>query len=305
MVRKLLLLLMGVGVGACAHGQTRSYTMEPGDTLYSVSREQNVPLERLMDLNDIRDAKLVPVGTRLQLLPGSGGGLRPVAQKVTRSSQPLVTNTSSSVRSVEPVTAFLQQDAEANRQVDQMLTPTSGPSIPVTYVVVKGDTLYSIGARFDLDISDLIRINDIKDPRSLSPGTVLIIADAGSPRVGMDGAPLWPTAGTRLPFTGKLDGVAISGDPGQPVHSVSTGTVTWSGPRRGYGYVVLVRNAMGYIYGYLGNERVLVQAGDRVEIGSQIGQLGVNPYDETAQAQLYFVVWKDGHFVNPGSAPRA
>ena len=50
-------------------------------------------------------------------------------------------------------------------------------------------------------------------------------------------------------------------------------------------------------------ERVLVQAGDRVEIGSQIGQLGANPYDETAQ--LYFVVWKDGHFVNPGSAPRA
>jgi LysM repeat protein len=277
--------------------------MEPGDTLYSVSREQNVPLERLMELNDIDDAKLVPVGTRLQLLTGSGGGLRPVTQKVTRSSQPFVPNMSSSEQSMEPFAVFTQQGAVSNGKVDQIVTPSSRPSVPVTYVVVKGDTLYSIGARFNLDISELISINGIKNPRSLSPGTVLTIAGDRSPRVGMDGVPLWPTAGKREPLTGKLDGVAISGDPGQPVHSVSTGTVTWSGPRRGYGYVVLVRNEMGYIYGYLGNERVLVQAGDRVEIGSQIGRLGVNPYDETAQ--LYFVVWKDGHFVNPGSAPRA
>ena len=297
-----MLLSICVGAVGCAHGQARSYTMEPGDTLYSASRELGVPIDQLMQANGIADATRVPVGTVLRL-PGPEGGLRPVSQPITRSSQPLVPNAQSVTRRSEPLIALSQPASGGTAPISQATSPISGSSMPITYTVVKGDTLYSIAARFDLDVGELMRINGIDNPRSLATGTALTIPGAGSRAVGLDGPLLWPTAGERQPLTGRIDGVTIRGAPGQPVRSVSTGTVTWSGPRRGYGYVVLVRNDLGYVYGYLGNEQVLVQAGDQVEIGSQIGQLGVNPHDQTAQ--LYFVVLKDGRYVDPGSAPRA
>jgi murein DD-endopeptidase MepM/ murein hydrolase activator NlpD len=171
-----------------------------------------------------------------------------------------------------------------------------------TYRVVKGDTLYSIAARFDLEVRDLLLLNDIDDPRDVAEGTVLNLEGVRPRTTGTGGPRLWPTDGELKPLTGKLDGIAIRGAPGQPVRSVSSGTVAWSGPRRGYGYVVLVRKDR-YVYGYLNNEQVLVTVGDQVQVGSEIAQLGVNPHDNTAQ--LYFVVLKDGRFIDPGSAPRA
>jgi murein DD-endopeptidase MepM/ murein hydrolase activator NlpD len=288
-VRALVLLSICIGAVGCAHGQERYYVMQRGDTLYSASRELGVPVQQLMTVNGIDDARNVAVGTRLKL-PGVEGGLRPLVagtQAVSRTSQPLVGPSGS--RSTLSSTPRPAQ-------------PAAGPSMPVTYAMAKGDTLYSIAARFGLDVADLIRINDIDDPHDLATGTVLTLEGAGGRTADLDGPVLWPTDGERQTLTGKLGGVAIRGAPGQPVRSVSSGTVTWSGQRRGYGYVVLVRNDR-YVYAYLNNEQVLVQVGDRVQVGSEIGKLGVTADDNTAQ--LYFVVTKDGRFVDPRSAPRA
>ncbi|MDD9988838.1 MAG: M23 family metallopeptidase [Spirochaetaceae bacterium] len=176
------------------------------------------------------------------------------------------------------------------------------PTMPVTYAMVRGDTLYSIANRFDLDVRELMRLNDIDDPRDLATGTVLTLQGVSDGDPGLEEPVLWPTEGERQRLTGKLRGVAIHGARGQAVRSVSSGTVTWSGPSRGYGYVVLVRRD-SYVYAYLNNEQVLVQVGDRVQVGSEIGTLGVAPHDNTPQ--LYFVVTKDSRFVDPVSAPRA
>lgn len=293
MLRALVLLSICVGAVGCAHGQDGYYTMQRGDTLYSVSRHVGVPVEQLVTANGIDDVTDVPVGTRLRV-PGTAAGLRPLepaASAVSAAPRPL--------------------------GLSARGAPAASPSTPDTYRMVKGDTLYSIAARFGLDAGQLMQRNDIDDPTDLATGTVLTLkgvgrraagaaAVSGAAAVGtavsLEGPLLWPTDGERQPLTGRIDGVAIHGDAGQPVRSVSSGTVTWSGPQRGYGYVVLVRNG-SYVYGYLNNRQVQVEVGDQVQVGSQIGQLGVNPHDNTAQ--LYFVVVKDGRYVDPRSAPRA
>lgn len=308
MLRALVLLSICVGAVGCAHGQDGYYTMQRGDTLYSVSRHVGVPVEQLVTANGIDDVTDVPVGTRLRV-PGTAAGLRPLepaASTVSAAPRPL--------------------------GLSARGAPAASPSTPDTYApetyrMVKGDTLYSIAARFGLDAGQLMQRNDIDDPTDLATGTVLTLegvgrraagaaavsgaaavgaAAVGTSAVGtavsLEGPLLWPTDGERQPLTGRIDGVAIHGDAGQPVRSVSSGTVTWSGPQRGYGYVVLVRNG-SYVYGYLNNRQVQVEVGDQVQVGSQIGQLGVNPHDNTAQ--LYFVVVKDGRYVDPRSAPRA
>jgi murein DD-endopeptidase MepM/ murein hydrolase activator NlpD len=46
---------------------------------------------------------------------------------------------------------------------------------PRTYIVQKDDTLTSIAEKFGVDIDEIIAINNIEDPDSLTPGQTLII----------------------------------------------------------------------------------------------------------------------------------
>ena len=280
--------------------------MKRGDTLYSVSRQVGVPVERLVSANGIDDVTDVPAGTRLRV-PGAYAGLQPLAPAAggaavagAASPDPAPAGPASAV---SPPAAGLASISAGHSLGDQAL---GGAAVAETYRMVKGDTVYSIAARFGLDPVDLMERNDIDDPSDLPAGTVLTLDGVASRSAAgrsavLTGAVLWPIDGVPQPLTGKIDGVAIRGAPGQPVRSVSSGTVTWSGPQRGFGYVVLVRNDR-YVYGYLNNRQVQVEVGDRVQVGSPIGQLGVDPHDNTAQ--LYFVVLKDGRYVDPRSAPR-
>lgn len=57
-------------------------------------------------------------------------------------------------------------------------TPTSGPDLLKNvqeYQVQFGDTLGDIAARFDVEIADLLRVNQINDPNSLSVGMVIYV----------------------------------------------------------------------------------------------------------------------------------
>ncbi len=302
-LRALALLWVCVGIVGCAHGQDGYYTMQRGDTLYSVSRQVGVPVEQIVTANGIDDVTDVPIGTRLRV-PGTQGGLRPLAPAVTAAGG---LSAAGGLTAVSPASRVNAVSVKSVSPASAGPRPLGGPAVPDTYRMVKGDTVYSIAARFSLDPGDLMERNDIDDPSDLPAGTVLTLGGvarrtAAAAAMALDAALLWPTDGEPQPLTGKIDGVAIRGAPGQPVRSVSSGTVTWSGPHRGFGYVVLVRNDR-YVYGYLNNRQVQVEVGDRVQVGSPIGQLGVDPHDNTAQ--LYFVVLKDGRYVDPRSAPRA
>jgi nucleoid-associated protein YgaU len=51
---------------------------------------------------------------------------------------------------------------------------TSAPEV-LKYVVQEGDTLYDIALRYDVSMDDLIRINKLRDPNSLTVGQELLI----------------------------------------------------------------------------------------------------------------------------------
>ena len=189
-------------------------------------------------------------------------------------------------------------------------------TIPRAYVMRKGDTIYSVGRAHGVAPAVILAANEILDPTQVRVGQVLLIPESPAPSIPRLGAPspgatasrgsgthrLWPTAGTRTPLTGKLSGLKISGTEGAAVRSVSSGTVRWASPSRGFGQVVLVENPLGYIYGYLGNAETFVNVGDRVEIGTELGRLGLNPHDH--KPDLYFLVFKDGLPADPWQAPR-
>lgn len=46
-------------------------------------------------------------------------------------------------------------------------------SVPETYVVQEGDSLYSIAARFQIALADIVALNGLSDPNDISVGQVL------------------------------------------------------------------------------------------------------------------------------------
>ena len=199
-------------------------------------------------------------------------------------------------------------------------------TIPRAHVMRKGDTIYSVGRKYGVNPALILAANEIIDPTTVRIGQVLVVPEAGTGpepqtptpaaarrlpvaagpaaavRTGGGEHRLWPTDGQRTRINGKLTGLKIAGTEGAAVRSVSSGTVRWASPSRGFGQVVLVENPLGYIFGYLGSAETYVAVGDRVEIGTEIGRLGLNPHDQ--KPNLYFLVFKDGIPADPWQAPR-
>lgn len=79
------------------------------------------------------------------------------------------------------------------------------------------------------------------------------------------------------PFTGKLEmhkGMDFAGREGSEIVAVSSGVVTWVGPRYGYGNLVEINHGHGYATRYGHNAEITVKVGDTVEKGQTISLMG-------------------------------
>lgn len=79
------------------------------------------------------------------------------------------------------------------------------------------------------------------------------------------------------PFSGKLEmhkGMDFAGKNGSEIIAVSSGVVTWTGSRYGYGNLVEINHGHGYTTRYGHNAEILVKVGDVVEKGQAISLMG-------------------------------
>ncbi len=66
---------------------------------------------------------------------------------------------------------------------DSSLESTPTPEfveVPATYVVQDGDTLYSIAARFGLELAEIVERNQLSDPNDIQVGQELQLPDPPS-----------------------------------------------------------------------------------------------------------------------------
>lgn len=122
--------------------------VEPGDTLYGLSRRHGVALSELMAVNGLSGPVIRP-GQRLHLPAG--------------------TSAAASSRSSEPTT------------VAESLPSSTAPSDWAgTHTVAPGDSLYKLARQYNVKSAELQRVNGITDPRRIRPGTVLKVPGEGS-----------------------------------------------------------------------------------------------------------------------------
>ena len=110
---------------------------------------------------------------------------------------------------------------------------------------------------------------------------------------------IWPASGQVVQGFSepRSMGIAIAGNPGDPIVAVGDGRVIFSGPGpRGYGNLVIVKHANETLSVYGHNRTLLVKEGQNVKRGQRIAELGSSGADSP---QLRFEIRKDGKPVDP------
>jgi len=114
----------------------------------------------------------------------------------------------------------------------------------------------------------------------------------------------WPVrgkviAGYGAKTNGKSnDGINLAVPEGTPVKAAEDGVVAYAGNElKGYGNLVLVRHANGYVTAYAHASELLVKRGDTVKRGQVIAKSGQS--GEVASPQLHFEIRKGSTPVDP------
>ncbi|MDQ0449365.1 murein DD-endopeptidase MepM/ murein hydrolase activator NlpD [Methylobacterium aerolatum] len=112
----------------------------------------------------------------------------------------------------------------------------------------------------------------------------------------------WPAKGRVISGYGTSgnEGINIALPEGTPVKAAEEGTVAYAGSDvKGYGKLVLVRHANGFVSAYAHNGEIDVKPGDKVKRGQTIAKSGAS--GNVTSPQLHFEIRKSGAPVDPMS----
>jgi LysM repeat protein len=176
-----------------------SYTVKPGDTLYSIASNNGVSVDTIISDNVLPNNSL-SVGQILRLRVTNGEVLEcfgpdfdiqldvvPSATYVVKAGDNLYNIAKQYNTSVSEISNLNNLSGNNLSIGQQLLIPISNDQSSVsgtssgvnTYVVQRGDSLYSIARRFGVSVNDIIRLNNLSGT-SLSVGQTLVIPNNSS-----------------------------------------------------------------------------------------------------------------------------
>ncbi|TAK50094.1 MAG: LysM peptidoglycan-binding domain-containing protein [Xanthobacteraceae bacterium] len=136
------------------------------------------------------------------------------------------------------------------------------------------------------------------DPVEASPAVKAAEATGGLPSFR------WPVRGRVIAGYGaktdgkQNDGINLAVPEGTPVKAAEDGVVAYSGNElKGYGNLVLVRHANGYVTAYAHASELMVKRGDTIKRGQIIAKSGQT--GEVGSPQLHFEIRKGSAPVDP------
>ncbi|HYM30589.1 MAG TPA: peptidoglycan DD-metalloendopeptidase family protein [Candidatus Cybelea sp.] len=260
----------------------------PGDTVFTIAQREKVPVRALVDANNLVPPYTLSAGQTL-IVP------RAVFYTVQRGDTLYSVSRRYSVD--------LYSLAQAN-------------GIPAPYRVTTGRRL-RIPAGPDLPESAQQAVPTpppaaaspaVQPPPATEPAASARASDAKlaipspPPRAGKTFA--WPVRGQMISNFGTKpgglhnDGINIAVGKGAEVRAAENGVVVYSGNElRGYGKLLLIRHADGWMTAYAHNDELLVHRGDMVRRGQVIAHAGAT--GNVTRPQLHFEIRHGVQAVDP------
>lgn len=283
--------------------------VKPGDTLYHISTEHGTSIATLIRLNGLTDPNTIYAGDRL-VIPASNGSREvasidgdavsqpapspPISANVVtsealpppstpaRSSRataaPAPTTQAPAVRtsaSRTPVSASPSQPPRS-RTVIASTAPTAPAPQPSQHQGANGRT-------------GTVEINTVPPRRPMRAAKL----PSPPPRSGRRFA--WPVNGPVISNYGikghgyRNDGINIEAPRGTPIRAAENGVVVYAGNEvAGFGNLVLMRHAGGFVTAYAHADRLLVRRGQVVKRGQEIATVGST--GSVTSPQLHFEI---------------
>ena len=285
---------------------TSVYKVKKGDTLSAIAINNSMSLNELLELNGLNRNYLLKIGdnikvyNKVNLNPNNnfnnqnsttkreyrkiedykikkGDTLSEIALAKGMDLVEIYSLNGLNDKSIIKVDEIIKVYAERDKKT---------ALVDSTYSVKKGDTLYSIARNHKMVLADLLKLNDIKDLNNytLQAGATLKVKILKTIYTDFDDLPessfIFPYRGSIVSKYGTDEnnlanrGINISGKAGDKVVAADYGIVEYSDNIRGFGKVIIIKHKNGYTTAYAHLSDAKVKAGDIVNKGDYIGNIG-------------------------------
>ena len=238
------------------------HVIESGESLYTIARLYNVTAQAIVQANGMGSPEKIFVGQKI-IIPG-----------LTAKTAP------TQVASIEPVENVAGGNKSAPSPAMALVSPQKSTPAPDKTAAIKNPALV------DPETSQT-------EPVASKPALVEPV---------MSGADKfrWPISGKVITdfIASKGTGINIEAPEGTAVRAAENGQVIYVGSGvEGYGNLILIRHANGYVSAYAHLKAVGVNKGDNVTRGDSIGQAGMT--GSVSRPQLHFELRKGATPVDP------
>ncbi len=277
--------------------------VQPGDTVYALSRKFSVAPDAMIETNNLAAPYALRVGQVLKLPSGSTVVTHDApARRVTAQDQLYLVRRGDTLYSISRrLGVSVEEIAAANRlaapytlDVGRQLLIPSAPAdafkpLQTAAVAPKSEPAPVAEQRATAgNVADIARNVAYTPPPAQSAESMFswpvrgrIVSEYGSGNLGR-----------------RNDGVNIAAPVGAAVRAAADGQVVYRGSElEGFGNLLLIKHADGFVTAYAHNDAMLVKKGDHVRKGQVIAKVGQTGAVSTPQ--LHFEIRQELQTVDP------
>lgn len=255
-----------------------------GNTVYSISRLYGVPVRAIIEANRLRPPYLLKVGDRLRLAS-------PRTHTVAKGETVYSISRQYDVQ-LSALTRTNRIGSPFTISIGQKLAIPTGAAQPVKPIQV---------AAKKPAVTPQPAAAPKPKPKAATPKQIAALPNPPA-RTGKLFS--WPVSGKLLSSFGSQsggrhnDGLNIKARRGATIVAAESGVVAYAGSElRGFGNLLLIKHADGFMTAYAHTDTVLVERGQKVRRGQAIARVGSSGSVNTPQ--LHFEIRKGRKAVNP------
>ena len=293
------------------HESPKSISVRRGDTLYSLARSHGFTVDQLKAQNGLKAPFTLQIGQKL-ILPtdpvhtvASGETLHRISRRY--GAEPEVV---AEFNRIEP-----PYRVAAGQKITIPTTSATGSIAPLSPPPSAAVQTAPLTTRLSPPPSEVITTAHLSPPppipRMKKEKTFPAPQASSAQRLPIPTPPpqrtsrfIWPVKGKVISSFGPKgdglhnDGINISAPAGTPVVAADGGRVSYVGNElKGYGNLILIHHADGFVTAYAHNSQYAVQRGETVKKGQTIGYVGKS--GSVSSPQLHFEVRRGKTAVNP------